>query len=115
MAALRRIMPRMRIISRRALREFWSIHPTAKEPLAAWHRVMRSAVFADFNAIRKAFGTADYVAPYTVFDVGGNKYRVIAVIHYNRHRVYSRYVFTHADYDRWSYEQRQRTRKRSKR
>lgn len=103
----------MRIISRRALREFWGIHPTAKDPLTAWHRVMRSAVFTDFHGIHKAFGTADYVAPYTVFDVGGNKYRVIAVIHYNRHRVYIRHVFTHADYDRWSYERQKR--KRSKR
>ena len=114
MAAMRSIMPRMRIISRRALRDFWDVHPPAKDPLAAWYRLMRSAVFVDFHAVRKTFGAADVVAPYTVFDVGGNKYRVITVIHYNRRRVYVRYVFTHADYDRWSDDQRQR-RKGSKR
>jgi mRNA interferase HigB len=44
----------------------------------------------------------DYGAPYTVFDVGGNSFRVIAVIHYNRQKLYIREVFTHAEYDRWS-------------
>jgi mRNA interferase HigB len=105
--------PRMRVISRRALRDFWDLHPPSKVALAAWFRVLRSSMFADFNAIRKTFGAADYVAPYTVFDVGGNKYRIIAVIHYNRGRVYVRHVFTHAEYDRWSADRRKK--KRSKR
>ena len=103
----------MRVISRRALREFWEVHSAAKGPLTAWFRVMQSTDFADFNAIRKTFGAADYVAPYTVFDVGGNKYRVIVVIHYNRQRVYVRHVFDHAEYDRWSNTMRQT--KRAKR
>ena len=112
---MRMVMPRMHVISKRALREFWQIHPAAKEPLMVWHRLMKSAAFADFNAIRKTFGAADYVAPFTVFDVGGNKYRVIAAIHYNRRRVYVRHVLTHPEYDRWTEERRKRRKKRSKR
>ena len=92
----------MRVISRRALREFWQIHSPAKEPLTAWFRLMESTDFADFNAIRKTFGAADYLSPFAIFDIGGNKYRVIAVIHYNRQCVYVRHVFQHSDYDRWS-------------
>jgi mRNA interferase HigB len=92
----------MRVISRRALREFWESHPSAKEPLTVWFRVMESTDFGDFNQVRKAFGAADYLSPFTIFDVGGNKFRVIAVIHYNRRRVYIRHVFTHTEYDRWS-------------
>src|SRR5882724_3083753 len=92
----------MRVISRRALREFWEIHPPAKEPMTAWHGLLESHDFLDFHQIRATFGAADYLAPFTIFDVGGNKYRVITVIHYNRRCVYVRHVFTHSEYDRWS-------------
>jgi mRNA interferase HigB len=106
----------MRVISRRALREFWEIHPQAKHSLSAWFRVMERSEFADFNGVKGTFGTADYVAPYTIFDVGGNKLRVITAIHYNRERVYIRHVFTHPEYDRWSDQVRkQRRKKRRKR
>ena len=103
----------MHVISRRALREFWERHPPAKTSLTVWFRVLESGDFADFNAIKRAFRAADYLAPYTIFDVGGNKYRVITVIHYNRQCVYIRHVLTHPEYDAWSDEMR-RT-KRSKR
>ena len=111
---MRMVMPRMHVITRRALQEFWARHPPAKEPLAVWYRLMRSTVFADFNAIRGTFPAADYVAPYTVFDIGGNKYRLITAIHYNRRRVYIRHVFTHAEYDRWSDEMRKAKRRRKR-
>jgi mRNA interferase HigB len=105
----------MWVISKRTLREFWEIHPQAKEPLSVWFRVLERSKFADFNAIKATFGTADYVAPYTVFNVGGNKFRVITAIHYNRNRIYVRHVFTHSAYDRWSGQiQRQRRKKRRK-
>jgi mRNA interferase HigB len=73
---------------------------------------MERSDLTDFNATRGVFGSADYVAPYTVFDVGGNKYRVITVIHYDRRRVYVRYVFTHSEYDRWSAAMRKTRRTR---
>jgi mRNA interferase HigB len=95
------------------LREFWEIHPQSKAPLAAWFRVLEHGTFADFNAIKAAFRAADYVPPYTVFDVGGNKFRIVTSIHYNRERVYVRQVFTHPEYDRWS--SRQVTRRRARR
>jgi mRNA interferase HigB len=61
---------------------------------------------SDFNTLKATFAAADYVAPYTLFNVGGNRFRVVAVIHYDRRRIYIRHVFTHADYDRWSDELR---------
>ncbi len=100
----------MRVISRRPLRDFWEIHPQAKAPLSAWFRVMELSRFADFNAIRATFAAADYVAPFTIFDVGGNKFRLIAAIHYNTGRVYVRHVFTHPEYDKWSDEMKRRKR-----
>ncbi|MDB6043043.1 MAG: hypothetical protein JWM63_1594 [Gammaproteobacteria bacterium] len=100
----------MRVISRRALRDFWEVHPQAKAPLCAWYRVMEQTRFADFNAIKATFPAADYVAPFTVFDIGGNKFRLIAAIHHNTGRVYVRHVFTHPEYDKWSDDRRKRKR-----
>ena len=56
--------------------------------------------------VRETFGSADQVGKFTVFNIGGNKYRLIAVIHFNRGIVYFRNVLTHAAYDKgnWKYE-----------
>jgi mRNA interferase HigB len=91
----------MHVISLRALRDFWRKHPAAESPLRNWHAVVEATVFDDFNDLRRTFRSADHVAPYTVFDIGGNNYRLIAVIHYDARRVYVRAVMTHADYDDW--------------
>jgi mRNA interferase HigB len=53
-----------------------------------------------FPALRQLFGSADYVDGFTIFDVGGNRYRIAVVIHYDKHRLYVRHVMTHAEYDR---------------
>jgi len=90
----------MHVIAKPALVEFWKKHPDAEGPIQAWHRVMETENFSDFNDLRKTFASADYVGGLTVFDIGGNKYRLIAAIHYNRRKVYVRAVLTHAEYDR---------------
>jgi mRNA interferase HigB len=89
----------MHVIAKPALVEFWIEHPDAESPLQAWYRLMKSEVFVDFNGLRATFASADYVDGLTVFNIGGNKYRLIAAIHYNRRKVYIRAVLTHADYD----------------
>ena len=96
----------MHVIAKPALVEFWKKHSGAEGPLEAWYRIMRREVVADFNALRETFGSADYVDPFTVSNIGGNKYRLIAVIHYNRRKVYIRQVLTHAEYDRDNWERR---------
>ncbi len=75
---------------------------------------MEQTRFADFNAIKAAFPAADYLAPFTIFDIGGNKYRLITAIHHNTGLVYIRHVFTHSDYDRWSDDKRRKRPKRGK-
>ncbi len=96
----------MHVIAKSALVQFWSVHPDAESPLEAWYRTMESEVFTDFNDLRATFGSADYVDSLTVFNIGGNKYRLIAAIHYNRHKVYIRAVLTHAEYDRGDWKRR---------
>ena len=94
----------MHVIAKPVLITFWTKHPDAKNPLTAWHRLMQSGVFADFSELRTTFASADYVNGLTVFNIGGNKYRLIAAIHYNRHKVYIRTILTHAEYDRGNWK-----------
>ena len=67
---------------------------------------MESGVFSDFNDLRATFASADYLDGLTIFDIGGNKYRLIAAIHYNRHKVFIRAVLTHAEYDHGNWKRR---------
>ena len=90
----------MHVIAKPTLIEFWSKYPAAEKPLHAWYRIMESEVFTDFNHLKSIFASADYVDGLTVFDIGGNKYRLIAAIHYNRRKVYIRHVLTHSEYDK---------------
>lgn len=92
----------MHVISNHALAAFWLKHPGARVPLEAWYRLMKTSRFESFQAIKNSFRSADYVPPFVVFDVGGNNFRVIGAIHYDRQKLYIREVFTHAEYDHWS-------------
>lgn len=67
---------------------------------------MESEVFTDFSNLRATFASADYVDGLTIFNMGGNKYRLIAAIHYNRRKVFVRSVLTHAEYDRGDWKRR---------
>lgn len=96
----------MHVITKQALVEFWVKHSDAESPLQAWYRTMESEVFTNFNDLRATFASADYVDELTVFNIGGNKYRLIASIHYNRHKVYIRAVLTHAEYGRGDWKRR---------
>jgi len=82
------------------LREFAARHREAAEPLSIWYAIMSKTDFASFAELRRVFGSVDKVGKFTVFDIGGNKFRLIAAVHYNRKKVYIRHVFTHAEYDR---------------
>lgn len=64
-----------------------------------WHRVVERSTFGDSASLRQTFPSADVVGQYTVFNIGGNKYRLIASIHFDRGKVYVRHVLTHQEYD----------------
>lgn len=93
----------MRVISEKKFREFWSIHPEAEAPLRAFARVARQADWRNFAEIRSLYAHADQVGRFTVFNVGGNKFRLITVVAYDRGILYIREVLTHKAYDagRW--------------
>ena len=95
----------MHIISRKALREFSQRHPDSKPALDAWFRILNTNEFSSFNALRQIFPSADKVGKYIVFNIGGNKYRLIASIHFNRKKMYIRHVLTHAEYSKGRWKQ----------
>ncbi len=90
----------MHVINRKALRQFWEEHPDGENALARWFKIMQRNEFANLNALRATFPTADRVGDLIVFNIGGNKYRLIASIHFNRGKVYIRRVLTHSEYDK---------------
>lgn len=90
------------VITRRRLQNFWKQHPDSESPLKAWFKLMKKGKYKDFNQLKKAF-TVDYVPPkYYVFDIGGNKYRLIVLINFVGKRVLIDEVMTHAEYDVWN-------------
>lgn len=94
----------MHVIAKPAFIAFWTIYPDAERPLQVWYQTMERETFSDFNELRKTFASADYVDGLTVFNIGGNKYRLIASIHYNRRKVYVRNVLTHTEYGRGNWK-----------
>ena len=89
----------MHVITRKRLNEFAVKCPETKTALAHWYSLAKRNDFSTFAELRGMFPSADQVGKLTVFNVGGNKVRLITAIHYNRRKVYVRAVLTHAEYD----------------
>ena len=90
----------MRIISERRLKEFVERFPRAKGALNSWATAIESFAWKNPGDLKRTFGTVDFVGDKTVFDIGGNKFRLIAYVHYRRQIVYIKCVLTHAEYDK---------------
>lgn len=93
----------MHIISRRALRQFWQNYPDSETALIRWFKLIQSGNFQTFDELRSVFPSVDLAGDLIVFNIEGNKYRLIASIHFNRQKVYIRYILTHSEYekDKW--------------
>lgn len=90
----------MHIISYKKIRDFITVHADSKPALNSWYRIMDKTTFESFNDVSNVFPSADQVKNFVVFNIGGNKYRLIAFIRYNLKRVFIRHVLTHAEYDK---------------
>ncbi|MCC5604986.1 type II toxin-antitoxin system HigB family toxin [Nostoc favosum] len=90
----------MHVISRKALRQFWEKYLDSETALIRWFKLMNSANFQTFEELRSVFPSADLVGDLIVFNIGGNKYRLITSIHFNRQKVYIRDILTHSEYDK---------------
>ena len=90
----------MRLISNKALREFAQLHPDADLPLRAFRIKVERGSYANFSELRLAFAGVDKVGERFVFNMGGNKYRLIAGIAFSVQRLWVKSVLTHAQYDK---------------
>lgn len=84
------------------LEDFTTKHTDSKASINAWRKVIGETNFMHFVALKRTFGKADYVKPYTIFDISGTKYRLITVVNYTNKIVVVKHIFTHPEYDRWS-------------
>lgn len=90
----------MHIISYKAIREFAAKRPQAKKPLDHWYGIAKRAQWQTIDDVKTVFPHADAVDGCTVFNIGGNKYRLISKIRYKNQIIYIRFILTHADYDK---------------
>lgn len=91
----------MRIISRRILREFYEKHPDATLPLQTWFHDVQRATWNSPADIKEIYRNASFLADNrVVFNIKGNRYRIVVVIVYQHGVVYIRFVGTHAEFDR---------------
>lgn len=92
----------MRVVSNKALVDFAAAHPGSERPLQAWRRLLEATEVSDFGTLRALTNGVDKAGDFFVFDVSGNKFRIVAAIHFTRGLLFVRHVFTHAQYDRWN-------------
>jgi mRNA interferase HigB len=82
------------------LKAFWERHASAEMPLRAWYQVASHATWRSLNDVHQTFPSADLVQRLTIFNIGGNAFRLITRVEYQRQEIYIRHVLTHAEYDK---------------
>jgi mRNA interferase HigB len=93
----------VRIIGTANLDEFARKHASARKSLATWEKVVRAAEWKNSEEMKRTFNSVDYADPRTIFDIGGNNVRLIALVDFKKQLVLITGVMTHAEYDkgRW--------------
>jgi mRNA interferase HigB len=95
----------MKIIKRATLAAYWQRNPQAESGLLYWHKLAKKAWWTCLQDVRATFPHADAVEVASgrrvvVFNIAGNKFRLITALHYNRQLAFTLMVLTHAEYDR---------------
>jgi len=90
----------MRIIAKRTLRTYWESEPRAEQPLKAWYSIAKKADWSSPADVKATFGNASIVGnDRVVFNVGGNRFRLILRFDYEHRIGFVRFVGTHAEYN----------------
>jgi mRNA interferase HigB len=91
----------MHVLTYSRLRQFAKDHPDASEPLDAWYHIVKRKTYSTSHEVRSDFGSADFIGKgRVVFDIGGNKYRLVVKMEYKWGKVFVRHIVTHEVYDR---------------
>jgi len=95
----------MHVITQQRIWEAKEKHPEGSSALDGWYRIIKKNTFNNFAELKAVFGSVDKAGDFYVFDIGGNKLRLIANIHFRRQKVYIRYILTHKEYDKNHWQQ----------
>ena len=90
----------MNTISLKKIKEFGELHPDSQSSLSAWYKIARKSNWMSLVEVRQVYPHADVVGRYTVFNIRGNRYRLIAEINYQFQQILIRQILTHEEYDR---------------
>jgi mRNA interferase HigB len=91
----------MQVVALRTLRLFWERYPQAEIPLRTWYNAVSQAEWSGPANVRSQFSSADFVADNRViFNIGGNRFRLVTHVSYEYKAVLIKFVGTHAEYDR---------------
>ena len=90
----------MHIITQKRIWDAKKKYPESANALDGWYRVIKRNQFNSFSQLKKSFNSVDKVKDFYVFDLGSNKLRLIANIHFQRQKVYIRHILTHKEYDK---------------
>ena len=91
----------MHVISLPAIKSFVEVHTDASDAMYNWYRAMKKNNFNNYHELKEMFGSVDAVANNRyVFNIKGNKYRIVALIHFKIKTVYIRFVGSHTEYDK---------------
>jgi len=90
------------LIARRTLRDFYEQpgHEDARQALLVWAKIVEKAEWTTPANVRSQFRTVDFVNDRAIFNIGGNKYRLIVRINFSKKIVFVRFLGTHVEYDR---------------
>ncbi|MBW4505388.1 MAG: type II toxin-antitoxin system HigB family toxin [Scytonematopsis contorta HA4267-MV1] len=94
----------MHVISYRRLREFYEKHADCRDALDDWYKFAKQANWSNLIEVQSIFPRAEAVNNFTVFNIKGNKYRLIVSIDYEKQLIYIKYIMTHAEYDKESWK-----------
>jgi mRNA interferase HigB len=94
----------LRIVSKKQAREFVKRFSKAADPLKHWMNAVVASEWRHPSDLKVSFGSADFVRDLTVFNLGGNKYRLIAFVHYRRQIVFIKHILTHEEYDQGAWK-----------
>jgi mRNA interferase HigB len=91
----------VRIIAKKILREFWTIHPDCEQQLKSWYQEANNSEWENPNQIKMEYPSASILADNRiVFNIKGNNYRLIVKMNYDYRMAWIRFIGTHAEYDK---------------
>ena len=94
------------VISKKKLAGFWEKNPDSESVMQAFYKALEKLKAENFAELKQTFGKADLAGRRTIFDVGGNKYRVVARVNFEARTIHILHVFTHREYDKWNKEEK---------